>query len=66
MEINRRHDIVQRKFDDRWVVWSPIDDPNADLDYYRKSGLPIPQRWVSIYVGFTEDECKRASKRSRI
>ena len=32
MEYNRRHDIVQRKFDGRWVVWSQIDDPDADLD----------------------------------
>jgi hypothetical protein len=66
MEYNRRHDIVQRKFDGHWVVWSQIDDPDADLDYYRKSGLPIPQRWVSIYVAHTEEEARRASKRSRI
>ncbi|CAB4122912.1 hypothetical protein UFOVP29_97 [uncultured Caudovirales phage] len=64
--MEKKHDICQRKFDGKWNVWSQIDDPEADLDYYRKSGLPIPQRWVTIYVGFTEDECKRASRRSRV
>ena len=63
---NKRHDIVQRKFDDRWVVWSMIDSPFADLDWHRKSGLPIPQVWVPIYVAYTEDEARKASRRSRI
>jgi hypothetical protein len=62
----KRHDIVQRKFDGRWMVWSMIDNPDADLDWHRKSGLPVPQVWVPIYVAYTEDEARRASKRSRI
>jgi len=64
--MEKRHEIVKRAYDGKWMVWSQIDDPDADLDYYRKSGLPIPQRWVPIYVGFTEDEARRASRRSRI
>ena len=60
------HDIVQRKFDGKWVVWSRIDHPDADLDYYRKNGLPIPQLWIPVSVAFSEEEAKRASRRSRI
>jgi hypothetical protein len=48
------------------MVWSMIDSPFADLDWHRKSGLPIPQVWVPIYVGHTEEEARRASKRSRV
>ena len=66
MENNRRHDIAQRAFDGRWVVWSMMDHPEADLDWHRKSGLPIPQVWVPIYVAYTEDEARRASRRSRV
>jgi hypothetical protein len=66
IENTKKHDIVQRKFDGRWVVWSMIDSPFADLDWHRKSGLPIPQVWVPVYVGYTEDEARRASRRSRI
>ena len=65
-EINKRHDIVQRKFDSKWVVWTMIDTPFADLDWHRKSGLPIKQIWVPIYVADNEDEARRASRRSRI
>jgi len=66
MDSNRKHDIVHRKFDDRWVVWSMVDSPFADLDWQRKSGLPIPQVWVPIAVCYTEEEARRASKRSRV
>lgn len=63
---HKHHDIVQRKYDGKWVVWTQVDDPDADLDYYRRSGLPVPQRWVPIAVENTEDEARRASRRSRI
>jgi hypothetical protein len=63
---SKKHDIVQRKFDNRWVVWSQIDSPFADLDWHRKSGLPVPQVWVPIAVCYTEDEARRASRRSRV
>lgn len=66
MEANRRHDIVQREFDQKWVVWTQVDTPDADFDYYRKNGLPIPQVWVPICVADTEEEARRASRRSRI
>ena len=66
MTETKRHDIVQRKFDNRWVVWSMIDSPFADLDWHRKSGLPVPQVWVPVYVAYTEDEARRASRRSRV
>lgn len=66
MENNKRHEISQRKFDGKWVVWSMIDSPFADLDWHRKSGLPIQQVWVPVYVAYNEEEAKRASKRSRI
>lgn len=66
MNTNKRHDIAQREFDKKWVVWSMIDSPWADLDYHRKSGLPIPQVWVPIYVAHSEEEANKASKRSRV
>jgi hypothetical protein len=66
MDNNRRHDIVQRKFDQKWMVWASIDSPFADLDFHRKSGTLVPQQWVPIWVGDTEEEAKRASRRSRI
>lgn len=62
----KNHDIAQRKGDGKWVVWTQVDDPNADLDYHRRSGLPVPQRWVPIAVCDTKDEAESASKRSRI
>jgi hypothetical protein len=61
-----RHEIKQRPFDGKWLVWTQVDDPDADLDYYRKSGMAIPQRWVTIAVERTEEDAKAASKRSRI
>jgi len=64
--MEKKHDIVQRKYDGKWMVWSQIDHPDADLDYYRKNGLPIPQLWIPIYVGYSEDEARRASRRSRV
>ena len=64
--MDKHHDISHRKFDDKWVVWTQVDDPEADLDYYRKSGLPVPQRWVPIAVCNSQEEAERASKRSRI
>lgn len=64
--MEKSHDIAQRKYDGKWVVWTQVDDPYADLDYHRRSGLPVPQRWVPIAVENTEEEAKRASKRSRI
>ena len=66
MAETKKHDIVQRKFDNRWMVWSQIDSPFADLDFHRKSGLPVPQVWVPIAVCYTEDEARRASRRSRV
>lgn len=66
MDSNRKHDIVQRAFDQKWVVWSMVDSPFADLDWHRKSGTPVPQTWVPIYVAHTEEEAKKASRRSRI
>ena len=66
MAETKKHDIVQRKFDNRWMVWSQIDSPFADLDFHRKSGLPVPQVWVPIAVCYTEDEARLASRRSRV
>jgi len=66
IDTNKRHDIVQRKLDGKWVVWSMVDSPFADLDWHRKSGLPIQQVWVPIYIAYTEDEARRASRCSRI
>jgi len=66
IDTNKKHDIVQRKFDSRWVVWSLLDSPFADLDFHRKSGLPVPQVWVPIAVCYTEQEAMTASRRSRI
>jgi hypothetical protein len=65
-EVNKRHDIVQRSYDGRWMVWSSIDSPFADLDWHRKSGLPVQQVWVPIAVCWSEEEARRASRRSRI
>ena len=48
--MEKKHDITQRKFDGKWTVWTQVDDPNADLDHYRRSGLPVPQRWVPIAI----------------
>jgi hypothetical protein len=64
--MEKRHDIKQRAGDRKWVVWTQVDDPDADLDYYRKSGLPIPQIWVPVAVEATEEDAKAASRRSRI
>lgn len=66
MDYIKKHEIVQRSYDKKWVVWALVDSPDADLDWHRKSGLPVPQVWAAIYVAFTEDEARRASKRSRI
>jgi len=64
--MEKRHEIKQRAGDKKWVVWASVDDLEADLDYYRRSGLPVPQRWVPIAVEDTEEDAKRASKRSRV
>lgn len=64
--MEKRHDISQRQVDGKWVVWTQVDDPNADLDYHRKSGLPVPQVWVPVAVCNTKEEAENASKRSRI
>jgi len=61
-----RHEITQRPFDGKWTVWAQVDDPDADLDYYRKSGLAIPQRWVPIAIERTKEDAEAASRRSRI
>ena len=63
---NKKHDIAKRAFDGKYVVWSQIDSPDADLDWHRKSGLPVPQVYVPIYVAHSLDEAERASARSRI
>ena len=63
---NKIHEIAQRKYDNRWVVWSMIDSPFADLDWHRKSGLPVPQVWVPVSVCQSEEEAKKSSRRSRI
>lgn len=64
--MKKNHDIAQRKGDGKWVVWSLVDDPNADLDYHRKSGLPVPQIWVPVAVCSSRDEAEEASRRSRV
>ena len=64
--MEKRHEIKQRAGDGKWVVWASVDDPEADLDYYRKSGLPIPQRWVPIAVEDSREAAESASKRSRM
>jgi hypothetical protein len=63
---NKVHEIAKRAFDGQYVVWSRLDSPFADLDWHRKSGLPVPQVWVPVYVASNEDEAIRASRRSRI
>jgi len=64
--MDKRHEIVCRAYDKKWVVWSQIDDPESDLDYYRKNGLPVPQKWIIVAVCYTKEEAERASRRSRI
>jgi hypothetical protein len=64
--MEKKHDISQRKFDGKWVVWTQVDDPDADLDHFRRSGLPVPQRWVPIAVENSREDAERASKKSRI
>lgn len=63
---NKIHEIVKREFDGKFVVWAQVDHPDADLDFHRKSGLPVPQAWVPIAVTDTEVEAQRASNRSRV
>ena len=65
--MEKRHEICQRtKTDGKWVVWSQIYDPQADLDYYRKSGLAVPTIWVPVAVELTKEDAERASRRSRL
>lgn len=64
--MQKHHDITQRKGDGKWVVWAQVDDPDADLDHFRRTGLPVPQRWVPIAVCDSKEEAERASRRSRV
>lgn len=64
--MSKNHEIVQRDYDKKWVVWSSVDHPSADLDYHRRSGTPVPQVWVPIAVETTRELADQASKRSRI
>lgn len=64
--MSKNHDITRRKFDGKWVVWSQVDDPNADLDFHRRSGTAVPQVWVPIAVEHTREAAESASRRSRI
>jgi hypothetical protein len=64
--MDKVHEIVQRKYDSKWVVWSQVYNPTADLDYYRKSGLAVPMVWVPVAVEHTKEDAERASRRSRV
>jgi hypothetical protein len=64
--MEKKHEITQRAYDNKWVVWTQVNHPDADLDHYRRTGLPVPQKWVPIAVEDTEENAKLASKRSRI
>lgn len=66
MEQRKVHDIVQRSFDKKFVVWSQVDDPFMDLDFYKKNGVPAPRVWVPIAVEFTKEAAIRASRESKI
>jgi len=58
----RNFDIAQRAFDGRFVVWSEIDHPDVDRDWYIKNSLPVPQMWVPVAVTFTKEAAIRATK----
>ena len=64
--MSKKHEIRRRNFDGKYVVWSEIYDPKADLDYYRKNGLPVPTVWVPGAVELDMESAKLASQRSRI
>jgi hypothetical protein len=60
--MNRVFDIVQRAYDKKFCVYIEQDDPNADVDFYKKNNLPVPQIWIPIAVTFTREAAVRASK----
>jgi hypothetical protein len=65
-KMEKSHDISQRKVDGKWVVWTQINDPNADLEYHQRSGVPISKKWIAIAVCDTREEAEKASRESKI
>lgn len=40
----------QRPGDGAWVLWGKIPDPHADINYWRRLNIPVPQKWVQLKV----------------
>jgi hypothetical protein len=59
-------DIAQRAYDNKFVVWAEIDNPDVDRDWYLKNGLPVPQIWAPVAVTFTKDAAIRATRQARM
>ena len=64
--MSKVHEITQRKYDGKWVVWTQVDDYRADLDYHRRNGTAVPQVWVPVAVEATRQLAESASQRTRI
>lgn len=62
----RNMEIKQREYDQKYVVWAEIDNPDADRDWYVKNGLPVPNQWVIVAVTFTRDAAVRAMRQTKI
>jgi hypothetical protein len=61
----RNVEIVQRAYDNKFVVWAEIDDPERDRDWYIKNGLGVPQIWIILAITHTRDAAVRAIKPAR-
>jgi len=61
----RNMEIVQRAYDNRYVVWAEVDSLDVDRDWYLKNGLPVPQMWIMLAVTHTKDAAIRAVKQVR-
>lgn len=58
----KSYDIVQRAFDNKWMVWEELDNPDVDRDWHLKNGLSVPQIWVPVAVTFTREAAVRATR----
>lgn len=63
--ITRNMEIVQRAYDNKFVVWAEVDNPDVDRDWYLKNGLGVPQMWIILSVSHTRDAAVRAIKGAR-
>lgn len=39
-------ELVQRKYDGKWVLWAYEPDPTIDYEEFRGREMLIPYRWV--------------------